>query len=222
VITVVIPTYNDPADRLERTVTSALASVDRDRGDEIIVVNDGGSTVYVEGVRIIDRDENGGPSAALNAGYAAAQGRYIARLDCGDVFYPEAKRRQFEAVIEQGIAASFSHSVNELTGEVWPISQRWTRQICRDGQFRASTTVVRRDVWERVKWNEQRRRLGDWGWTLRVHHVEPWQLFDEVTGTATAWPGGYSDRASAEEIKAARLEVWRMAQQMRRDRQVQP
>lgn len=219
-ITVVIPTYNDPADRLARSVASALDSIDMDRGDEVIVVNDGGAPVDVAGVTVIDRAENGGPNAALNAGYEAAQGAYIARLDCGDVFYPEAKRRQFDHVIERDIKASFSHSVNELTGEVWPISERWNRQIYRDGQFRASTTVVRKDLWERVKWNEQRRRLGDWGWTLRVHHVEPWEMFDSVTGTATAWPGGYSDRATADEIRAARLSVWRMAQAMRREREV--
>jgi len=222
VIAVVIPTYNDPAERLERSVSSALASIDADRGDEVIVVNDGGTPVLVDGARVIDRNWNGGPNAALNTGYAAASGQFIARLDCGDVFYPDAKRRQFGHVIAQDIAASFSHSVNELTGEVWPLGEYWSRMIYRDGQFRASTTVVRRDVWERVQWNERRRRLGDWSWTLRVHHVEPWEMFDEVTGTATSWPGGYSDRATTEEIQAARVSVWRMARSMRREREVQP
>lgn len=216
-ISVVVPCFNEPADRLRRTLESALESIDSSRGDSVVVVNDAGQAPDVGDlpVRLVNLTSNRGPSGAVNSGCLAARGRYIARVDVGDVFYPEAKARQFAAVIAGDVAASFSHSVNELTGEVWPLHPKWQSRIYRDGQFRVSTCIVRRDVWELAQWDGSLRYHDDWGWTVRVQHVTPWTLHDEVTGTATMLPGGWSDRAKRDDARRDRIRVLKMAQKRR-------
>ena len=92
-ISVIIPAYDSEAFVTE-AVDSALEQGYREK--EVIVVDDGSRDgtphvlrPYAErgDVRYIRRDNNG-PSAARNAGIAAAQGRYIAFLDADDVLAP--------------------------------------------------------------------------------------------------------------------------------------
>jgi glycosyltransferase involved in cell wall biosynthesis len=220
VISVVVPCFNEPADRLSRTLLSVIESIDASRGDEIIVVNDGGAPpdVWDLPVRLFELTVNRGPAGALNFGYSAATGRFIARLDVGDVFYPEVKARQFASVIAGDVAASFSHALDENMRTVWPLALNWSRRIYRDGQFPASTTVVRRDAWERVSFDETLRHCDDWNWTLRVQHEIGWILFDDVTGTATVLPGGYSDRSAKNEQGLARKRTWKLGQRLRAQR----
>jgi glycosyltransferase involved in cell wall biosynthesis len=94
-ISVIIPTIDRP-----RLLDAALGSVAAQHvhGDvEVIVVNDGGSSVapVVRGwnaalaVRLVELDQGVGPAAARNVGIQLANGEYIAFLDDDDLFLPE-------------------------------------------------------------------------------------------------------------------------------------
>ena len=104
-ISVVVPAYN-AQDTLRDTLRSAAAGIYRNI--EIIVVDDGSTdrTFSIaeelagrdQRIRILQRD-NGGLSAALNDGFAAAQGDYIARLDADDLWHPAKLERQVETAV---------------------------------------------------------------------------------------------------------------------------
>jgi glycosyltransferase involved in cell wall biosynthesis len=92
--TVVIPAFN-----AARTIGSSIRSVlGQTRQDfEVIVVDDGSSDETLKSVRTfrddrrirLVRQSNRGPSAARNAGIAAARGSYLSMLDADDLWLPE-------------------------------------------------------------------------------------------------------------------------------------
>lgn len=92
-VSTIIPVYNGAAS-VARAVGSALRQRDLDL--EVIVVDDAstdGTAAAVrqvcggdERVRLLTLPSNAGPSAARNAGIAAARGRWIALLDADDRF----------------------------------------------------------------------------------------------------------------------------------------
>lgn len=94
-ISVLLPVYNG-AKSLERAVTSALPQLDR--GDELIIVDDGSTDQSQEIaqrfarahalVRVIALGQNGGLRAALNVGVKAAARTWVARLDSDDEWLP--------------------------------------------------------------------------------------------------------------------------------------
>jgi glycosyltransferase involved in cell wall biosynthesis len=88
---IIIPAYN-AEQWLERAIRSALQQTWRDR--EIIVVDDGSTdgtreacSAFGEAIRYLRR-ENGGPSAARNAGLEVSRGEFIAFLDADDELLP--------------------------------------------------------------------------------------------------------------------------------------
>jgi glycosyltransferase involved in cell wall biosynthesis len=90
-VSVVIPTYNQPA-FLRKALDSVFAQTFTDY--EIIVVNDGSTDDtgehlkgYGERIRLITQ-ENQGIGRARNRGMDAASGRYIAFLDHDDLWHP--------------------------------------------------------------------------------------------------------------------------------------
>jgi hypothetical protein len=99
-VSIVIPAYN-AAETLAETAHSALASTYRQL--ELIVVDDGSTDATAaiarqlakedSRVRLVQRS-NGGLPAALNSGFRAAGGEYVARLDADDLWHPEKLARQ--------------------------------------------------------------------------------------------------------------------------------
>lgn len=102
-LSVVIPAYNAVA-----TIRSAVVSTLNQTQPvlEVIVVDDGSTdaTAEVVGaiadprVRLVSR-ANGGPSAARNAGIAAARGDWIAFLDSDDLWLPSYVRTATAALV---------------------------------------------------------------------------------------------------------------------------
>jgi GT2 family glycosyltransferase len=91
-LSVVIPAFNAAA-----TIRSAVSSTLRQTVPvlEVIVVDDGSSDATAQLVSGIDdarvrliSQANGGPSAARNAGIAAARGEWVAFLDSDDLWLP--------------------------------------------------------------------------------------------------------------------------------------
>lgn len=84
-ISVVLRTKDRPA-----LLREAIASVRANEYPcEIVVVNDGGARIDVDGVTLVEHERSRGRSAAANAGVRAASNRFIAFLDDDDLFYPE-------------------------------------------------------------------------------------------------------------------------------------
>ncbi|MBA3243065.1 MAG: glycosyltransferase [Acidobacteria bacterium] len=102
-VSVVVPAYN-----VARYIAGALDSVFAQTFEdyEVIVINDGSpDTPELEhalepyrGRLIYLRQENGGVSAARNAGIRAARGEFVAHLDPDDLWEPEYLAAQLEAL----------------------------------------------------------------------------------------------------------------------------
>ena len=109
-VSVVIAAY-EAATFVSRAIASALNQAGVTL--EVIVVDDASSdstTDVVEGlrlqdrrVRLVRRRQNGGPSAARNAGISAARGDWIAILDADDVFAPKRLIRLLALAREQQV-----------------------------------------------------------------------------------------------------------------------
>lgn len=90
-LSVIIPTYNRAA-YLAASVNSALAA--RPGEVEVIVVDDGSTDNTTEVVSTLEpavrylRQQNAGPAAARNLGFAASQGEFVAFLDSDDHWFP--------------------------------------------------------------------------------------------------------------------------------------
>src|SRR3954451_4497775 len=90
-VSVVIPAFNS-----ERFIGEALASVSAQTYApvETIVVDDGSSDDTAEvarahaGISLIEQ-ENSGPSAARNRGFAASRGEFVAFHDSDDLMTPD-------------------------------------------------------------------------------------------------------------------------------------
>lgn len=89
-VSVVVPCYNAAGPRLDRAVKSALS---QDAALEAVLVDDGSADMTLSQIRAWARrdprvhalhQENGGVSRARNAGVDAAQGEWVAFLDCDD------------------------------------------------------------------------------------------------------------------------------------------
>jgi succinoglycan biosynthesis protein ExoO len=108
-ITVLIAAYNAEG-FLRRAVASALTQSLAPL--EVLVVDDASTddTVGVvrqlasadSRIRLIPLPQNGGPSAARNAGLDAARGEWVAVLDADDAFMPQRLQRMLQYALESG------------------------------------------------------------------------------------------------------------------------
>jgi glycosyltransferase involved in cell wall biosynthesis len=112
-VSIIIPHYNRP-----RTLADTLKNLlDQSFSDwEVIVVDDASPsdpTEFLAAIipaprcRVLRLEKNGGPSAARNAGIAAARGRFIAFLDSDD--------RWDSTKLEQQVAAALSSANPDRT-----------------------------------------------------------------------------------------------------------
>jgi glycosyltransferase involved in cell wall biosynthesis len=121
-VSVVIPAFNR-AHCIARSVESVLAQTFQDL--EVIIVDDGSTdgtaealAPYGERIRVI-RQENGGVSAARNAGIRAARADWIAFQDSDDVWRPEKVQRQMECLAKYRAQICFTRAIAD-SGELLP------------------------------------------------------------------------------------------------------
>ena len=229
-ISAVIPAFNPDYSHLERTLASALAS----GVDEVVIVDDGSVTPVLTDsemgddfgwadprVQVVRLASNRGPAVAMNVGCESAKGEYIARLDVGDVWYPNEKRAQFAASLDK--PATFARSFDEHRRAEYPIHEQWRGRLWRDNVFQASSWVIRRDVWAALRLDEELRYSDDWDFAIRIEHAYGWHFHSECTGTATCWPGGHTDvviSAAVKRRQADRKKVIRKTRDLYRTRRV--
>ena len=109
-----------PAFNAERLIGAALDSIAQQAYEdfEAIVVDDcsgDGTPAVVEQrakldprIRLIRQPENGGPSRARQAALDKATGRYIAFLDCDDVWLPHKLTRQLDFMESRRASLSYT------------------------------------------------------------------------------------------------------------------
>ena len=114
------------AGTLPETIDSVLAQTERDF--EFIIVNDGSTDFRVGGIladyaqqdtriRVVTKS-NEGLTRALIDGCAVAKGKYIARIDVGDVMLPERLARQ-KAILDKHFDVVLATCWTECCGPEW-------------------------------------------------------------------------------------------------------
>src|SRR6516165_6057925 len=114
-VSVIIPAYNSAA-HIRETLESVLSQTYHNF--EVILINDGSpDTEEFECAiapcrdRIVYiRQENGGPSAAHNAGIRRARGEYLAFLDSDDVWFPTCLAAQVDLALSRQPACDLVYS----------------------------------------------------------------------------------------------------------------
>lgn len=214
-----MPCHREPIETVAASLESALAvPVD---GLRVVIVDDGVcrpdlDALVSDRVSVIHRAENGGPSAALNDGFASTPpGSVLCRLDVRDTYYPDAKARQIETVL-RGVQASCSPHFDPVSGEVHTPPPNWRTRIYTDSCFTSVTMAIRREVWERVGIDTSLRWAEDWRFTLLIEHLIGFEMFPEVTCSAGEFPGGHTDCSASQAKRALRDEhvarVYELAQ----------
>lgn len=121
VVSVIMPSYN-ARDYIDDAIRSVLAQTVTDW--ELFVIDDGsGDGTYERAValagddpriRVLKNEQNMGVSATRNRGISLSRGRYIALLDCDDIWYPEKLERQLARMEETG--AAFCYCAYAIVG----------------------------------------------------------------------------------------------------------
>jgi glycosyltransferase involved in cell wall biosynthesis len=166
-ISVIIPAY-----KVEKYIADTIQSVlnQTHQNFEIIIVDDGSPDrsfeicqQYTDSRVKIIRQENQGVGVARNTGISCAQGEYIAFLDGDDIWLPE-KLEKHVAHLEQsprvGLSFSCSAFIDE-NGKPLGIYQMpklknitLPHLLCRNPISNASTPVIRREVFEAIKFQD--------------------------------------------------------------------
>jgi glycosyltransferase involved in cell wall biosynthesis len=180
---VVIPAYN--AERyLGEAIESVLAQTYAPL--ETIVVDDGSSDGTAalarshSGLQLIVQD-NAGPAAARNRGFAASRGEFVAFHDADDLMTPDKLAVQVgemlanpaigcvlaeqELLIEEGAELPFWAEGTKVP-TVMPARPE---ELAGEPDVHPMTMVVRREVFERVGgFDEEMRAAEDFDWMLRA------------------------------------------------------
>lgn len=163
----VMPLYNG-RQTVERAIQSVLA---QSRDDwELLVVDDCStdnscalveSLIETEGngrIRLIRQDRNGGPSAARNAGIAAAAGEFVGFLDCDDELLPG-----YLATMEANMAQDIDIVVAAHVAQT-PAGRRYPRPDSAQGLLTGLETVdaaLQGKLWNFLHAKVYRRSLFD-------------------------------------------------------------
>ena len=212
VVSVLMPCWNR-----DRFVADAIRSVlaQTFTNLELIVVDDGSTDGTREVVasfpdsrlRCLHR-EHRGISAALNAGLAAARGRYIARLDSDDLWRPEMLATQV-AVLEARPDVDLVYSRAECTDSNWKLlDMTWGYPLRFPGEtFRSMvyndctcniTVVCRRECFDRVgAYDESLETSEDLDMWLRVARHYRFEFTDRVLARVRLHGGSITGGISA-------------------------
>jgi glycosyltransferase involved in cell wall biosynthesis len=186
-VSVIIPAYNH-ARYLGEAIESALAQSHSPL--EVIVVDDGSTdetaevlTRFGDRIRTL-RQRNRGPSAARNAGIAAARGDYLAFLDADDLWLPRKLERQL-ARFAADSSLGFVHcafetfgpatdpSVRSPHGRIFQGMEGWIAteilRLDRDVVAGGCTLMVPRAVAEETGgFDPDLLAAEDWDWSYRI------------------------------------------------------
>jgi GT2 family glycosyltransferase len=186
-VSVVVPTYNAAA-YIEPTLCSLLSQTYANM--EIVVVDDGSEDQTLEQVQsmanrhhqiCVIRQRNAGVAAARNRGIQASHGELVAPVDADDIWFPDAVEKLTKCLLDApthvGVAYGWWVSIDEdglsdgdfhcsrIEGEVLGTL------VCHNFIGNASSTMIRRDCFERVGWYDSKFR------TQGAQGCEDWDLY---------------------------------------------
>jgi glycosyltransferase involved in cell wall biosynthesis len=186
-VSVVIPAFNSErylGEAIESALSQTYAPV------ETIVVDDGSSDGSVEiasgyaGITLIEQ-ENSGPSAARNRGFAASRGEFVAFHDSDDLMTPDKLAVQVghmlenpavgcvlaeqELIVEEGAELPFWVEGTKVKTVMPPRPP----ELEEEPLVHPMTMVVRREIFEQVGgFDESMRAAEDFDWMLRAAEEE--------------------------------------------------
>ncbi|MGH8936861.1 MAG: glycosyltransferase [Acidimicrobiia bacterium] len=189
IVSVVIPTRNRP-ELLQAALASAL---DQAFGELEVIIVDEASSPPVDDVlaapdprvRIIRNEQPRGPAAARNQGAAASRAPYIAFLDDDDRWLQDKVSRVLACFERNPEAGAVFH---RTVPDGHPIAGDGSCRLLDDPVRRMLTeqpphldsVVVRREVHERVEFDEGFRAAEDLDYMLRVSETTPMVELDLV------------------------------------------
>jgi glycosyltransferase involved in cell wall biosynthesis len=215
-VSVVIRTKDRPA-----LLSEAIASV-RATGYpcEIVVVNDGGAPVELDGVTLVQHDVSRGRSEAANAGVRAAANAYIAFLDDDDLFYPEhlatlanATRAPHAAWYSDALSTFIRGSETHKRLRLY--AQDYDRELLLvDNYIPLPTLLLARDAFlDLGGFDPEFDLFEDWDFLIRLSQRGSFLRVPRVTCEIRHFEGGSSVVLAApegsERFRDAKLQVWR-------------
>ena len=179
-ISVVIPCYNR-RDRILASVESVLGQ--SYEALELIVVDDGstdGSAELFENytdkrLRFLRYEENRGACYARNYGAERATGEYLAFQDSDDVWHRDKLEKQLRHLRQTGADMSFC-GMNRISERgsrfYYPVHpfhpERGLEEMLAENRAGTQTMLMRRQVWEALRFDESFRRYQDWDFSIRA------------------------------------------------------
>jgi glycosyltransferase involved in cell wall biosynthesis len=169
---VVVPTYGRPA-YLAECLASILEQSVQDF--EVIVVDDASPdpvrlTVEDPRVRLLRRDQNGGPAAARNTGMAAATGTYLAFCDDDDLFAPHRLQLAVEGLERAPVACCFNRYLDMPAGRPVAVEGDVRDTILDDMAPHLGRTALRREL--APAFDERFDAAEDIDWWLRLARAD--------------------------------------------------
>ncbi|WP_415893405.1 glycosyltransferase family 2 protein [Neptuniibacter sp. PT8_73] len=163
-ISIVIPTFNDPAEKLLCSLQSVLEQ--SYQNIEVIVVDDGSDQPFAglqenisdENVLWIASEQNKGVAETRNIGINAANGEYIALLDTGDWWEKNKLELQVKKIKENSAnALVFSgvvfHPVNSKSYEFFPKEKKdWVASLLVSQPIvgSASSVLIKKTIIDQI------------------------------------------------------------------------
>ena len=169
---VIVPTYGRP-----EYLTECLASIlDQTVEDlEVIVVDDASpEPVVLPGddarLRLLRREENGGPAAARNTGLEVARGTYLAFCDDDDLFAPQRLQLALDGLARAPVACCLNRYLDMPAGRPVPVEGAVADTILDDMAPHLGRTALRRELAPRF--DERYDAAEDIEWWLRLARTD--------------------------------------------------
>lgn len=218
-VSVVIPVFNG-APFVAKAVASVKAQTVKDV--EILIVDDGSTdgtqTVLADlhdtvGITWFQQD-HGGPARSRNRGIAAARGKFVALLDCDDVWLPDKLETQM-ALTHRHSDIGVVHTDYEVVGEDGTVLERVRARDSDEPLVKAfvgghtalpSTLLIRRDILAKVgALNPDLYGSEDSDLTIRLYAATRFECVDRVLVRKLQRGHGYRDMAFDESTHRERV-----------------
>lgn len=192
-ISVVIPAYNR-----EKLVKACIDSVLKQtyHNIEVIVVDDGSTDRTADVVdlyedarvkKCIRLSQNGGACHARNVGADAAIGEYIAFQDSDDTWYVNKLKKQLDflrsgdyEMITSGMMRTEGKRTFFFPAKHYDYSRDFLSQTVEDNKVATQNILIRKDAFNRVRFDESIKRFQDWDFGIRAAEVLKVGFLDEA------------------------------------------
>jgi len=182
---------------------------------EIVVVNDGGATPEVSGVKLIEHATSKGRSEAMNAGVRAASNPFIAFLDDDDLYYSDHLSTLAAAAKGSEAKAWYTDAVDAFShGKLRLFSADFDRDLLLvDNYIPLPTLLVRRaDFLELQGFDGAFDLFEDWDFLIRLSRhgafVHVPRVTVEVRHIEAASSITMATPEGSPEFRAAKKKVW--------------